>query len=380
MTQPGCWSIAAPPVHPRTRPSPELSQLLRPDDLVVLNETRVLPARVAIRRDTGGAGEVLLLEPIDAAVLEAAGADDEDPEWWEALCRPSRKLAVGQIVRAEVGELEFEIGEELGDGRRLVRPIHDGELLAALDDAGVAPLPPYIHERLGDQERYQTVFSRRPASAAAPTAGLHLTAAVLDGLRGRRRPGRDGGAGRRARHLPADQRRPRRGPRHPLASSTRCRSTTWDAVEPAISDGRRVVAVGTTTVRALESAATLGRLGGRTRLFITPGYRFKVVDVMMTNFHLPRSSLLAMVEAFVGPRWRELYAHRGRAGVPLPVASATPCCSTAAAGGAGRREARASRSTATDGAARARASCAPPGARSARRCSCRSAPAAPSAR
>ena len=284
----------------------QLSQLLRPDDLVVLNETRVLPARVAVRRDTGGAGEVLLLEPIDAAVLEAAGAGDEDPEWWEALCRPSRKLAVGQIVRAEVGELEFEIGEELGDGRRLVRPIHDGELLAALDDAGVAPLPPYIHERLGDQERYQTVFSRRPASAAAPTAGLHLTAEVLEGLRGR-------GVQIETVELVVglDTFRPISSDRvedHAIHSEQYSVPVdTWDAVERAISDGRRVVAVGTTTVRALESAATLGRLGGRTRLFITPGYRFKVVDVMMTNFHLPRSSLLAMVEAFVGPRWRDLY-------------------------------------------------------------------------
>jgi S-adenosylmethionine:tRNA ribosyltransferase-isomerase len=212
---------------------------------------------------------------------------------------------VGQIVRAEVGELEFEIDEELGDGRRLVRPIHDGELLAALDDAGVAPLPPYIHERLGDQERYQTVFSRRPASAAAPTAGLHLTAEVLEGLRGR-------GVQIETVELVVglDTFRPISSDRaedHAIHSEQYWSRSTRGTVERAISDGRRVVAVGTTTVRALESAATLGRLGGRTRLFITPGYRFKVVDVMMTNFHLPRSSLLAMVEAFVGPRWRDLY-------------------------------------------------------------------------
>lgn len=292
---------------PEDRAVAELPELLRPDDLVVLNETRVLPARVAIRRDTGGTGEVLLLEPVDPAILDAAGAVEDDPEWWQALCRPSRKLAVGQVVRAAVGDLEFEIGEELGDGRRLVRPIHDGELLAALDVAGVAPLPPYIHERLEDQERYQTVFSRRPASAAAPTAGLHLTTAVLDGVRAL-------GVQVETVELVVglDTFRPISSDRvedHGIHSEQYSVPVeTWDAVEQAVGEGRRVVAVGTTTVRALESAATLGRLTGRTRLFITPGYRFKVVDVMMTNFHLPRSSLLAMVEAFVGPRWRELYA------------------------------------------------------------------------
>jgi S-adenosylmethionine:tRNA ribosyltransferase-isomerase len=285
----------------------DLPGLLRPDDLVVLNETRVLPARVAIRRDGGGAGEVLLLEPLDPAVVEAAGGQEGDPEWWQALCRPSRKLRVGQRVRSEVGALEFEIGEELGDGRRLVRPIHDGDLLASLDVAGVAPLPPYIHERLDDEERYQTVFSRRPASAAAPTAGLHLTPAVFDELRAR-------GVQIETVELVVglDTFRPistERVEAHVIHSEQYAvPAETWAAVEAAQEDGRRVVAVGTTTVRALESVATLGTLTGRTRLFITPGFQFKAVDVMMTNFHLPRSSLLAMVEAFVGPRWRELYA------------------------------------------------------------------------
>ena len=285
----------------------ELPELLRPDDLVVLNETRVLPARVAIRRDSGGTGEVLLLEPIGAEVIAAAGGDEADAVWWEALVRPSRKVKVGERVSAATGELAFEVGEELGDGRRLVRPLHDGELLAALDESGVAPLPPYIHERLEDQERYQTVFSREPASAAAPTAGLHLTPSVLARIAERGVQvvtvelvvGLDTFRPISAEHV--DQ--------HEIHSERyRVPVETWAAVEDAVAEGRRVVAVGTTTVRALESAATLGRLSGRTRLFITPGYRFKVVDVMMTNFHLPRSSLLAMIQAFTGPRWRELYA------------------------------------------------------------------------
>jgi S-adenosylmethionine:tRNA ribosyltransferase-isomerase len=285
----------------------ELPELLRPDDLVVLNETRVLPARVAVRRDSGGAGEVLLLEPIDPEVIAAAGGDDEDAVWWEALVRPSRKVKVGEVVHAEAGTLSFEVGEELGDGRRLVRPLHDGELLAALDESGVAPLPPYIHERLDDEERYQTVFSRQPGSAAAPTAGLHLTPSVLARIAERGMQvvtvelvvGLD-----TFRPISATQ-----VEQHEIHSERyEVPVETWAAVENATAEGRRVVAVGTTTVRALESAATLGRLSGRTRLFITPGYRFKVADVMMTNFHLPRSSLLAMVEAFTGPHWRDLYA------------------------------------------------------------------------
>ncbi len=294
-------------VAPEDATVADLPSLLRPDDLVVLNETRVLPARVAIRRDSGGAGEVLLLEPLDAAVVEAAGGDERDHGWWQALCRPSRRLRVGAVVPAELGDLSFEIGEELGDGVRLVRPLHDGELLDALEVAGVAPLPPYIHERLDDRERYQTVFAKQAASAAAPTAGLHLTPAVLSGLadRGIQVATVDLVVG-------LDTFRPigtERVEDHEIHSERySVPYDTWDAVQTAQEDGRRVVAVGTTTVRALESAGTLGQLSGRTRLFITPGFRFKVVDVMMTNFHLPRSSLLAMVEAFTGPHWRELYS------------------------------------------------------------------------
>ncbi len=151
------------------------------------------------------------------------------------------------------------------------------------------------------------MFSRRAASAAAPTAGLHLTSAVLDGLAER-------GISTATVELVVglDTFRPisvDEVEQHSIHSEQfSVPVETWDAVVTAAQEGRRVVAVGTTTVRALESVATLGALGGRTRLFITPGYRFRVVDVLMTNFHLPRSSLLAMVEAFVGPRWRDLYA------------------------------------------------------------------------
>lgn len=280
----------------RHRTVADLPSLVTAGTVVVVNDTRVIPARVAVRRPGAADGEVLLLEPVGDG-------------WWQALCRPSRRLRAGSTVRAVAGALSFELGAPLGDGRRLVRPIADGDV--TLDDAlqasGTVPLPPYVHERLADQERYQTVFARHPGSVAAPTAGLHLTRAVLDRL---------GHAGCRVVTVELvvglDTFRPistDRVEEHRIHSEQYSVPTdTWHAVEDALADGRRVVAVGTTTVRALESAATLGRLSGRTSLFITPGFRFKAVDVLMTNFHLPRSSLLAMIEAFVGPRWRELYA------------------------------------------------------------------------
>ena len=283
-----------PGLEPEDHVVSELSSFIRPGDLVVLNDTRVLPARGAIRRDGGGSGEVLLLEP----------ASDG---WWQALCRPSRKLREGSTYAAANGDLRLEMGGELDGGRRLVRPVHEGDLVDALGRSGTAPLPPYITERLEDQERYQTVFAERPASAAAPTAGLHLTQAVLDEIRA------VGASITRVELVVGlDTFRPitvERVEDHDIHSEHYAvPAETWDAVERTRSSGGRVVAVGTTSVRALESAAATGERSGRTRLFITPGYEFAVVDVMMTNFHLPRSSLLAMIEAFTGPRWRDLYA------------------------------------------------------------------------
>ncbi len=283
-----------PGADPEDRVVRDLPSLVRPGDLVVLNDTRVLPARVAVRRDGGGSGEVLLLEPLEDG-------------WWQALCRPSRKLRQGATYAAAEGELRLEMGGDLDGGRRLVRPLHDGDLVDALGRSGTAPLPPYISERLEDQERYQTVFSQRPASAAAPTAGLHLTPALLDEIRTQ-----GASIARVELVVGLDTFRPITAARvedHDIHSEHyTVPEETWRAVERTRADGGRVVAVGTTSVRALESAAATGERSGRTRLFITPGYEFSVVDVMMTNFHLPRSSLLAMIEAFVGERWRDLYA------------------------------------------------------------------------
>jgi S-adenosylmethionine:tRNA ribosyltransferase-isomerase len=268
----------------------DLPSLVRPGDLVVLNATRVLPARLRLRKATGGAAEVLLLEE------RADGS-------WEALVKPGRRLPPGTTLTA--GEdLRVTVGEVLGeDGRRQVHLEHDDALLDALDRHGEVPLPPYVHERLADPERYQTVYADRPGSVAAPTAGLHLTTAVLDGVRA---------AGARIEHVELVV---GLGTFRPISTAKvedHAMHSERYVVAPEVLDAaasaERTLAVGTTTVRALESAAATGQPSGRTELFITPGFRFQVVDALLTNFHLPRSSLLAMVEAFVGPRWRDLYA------------------------------------------------------------------------
>jgi len=269
----------------------DLPALIRPGDVIVLNETRVLPARLRLTKPTGGAVEVLLLE--------------EGPDgWWEALVRPGRRLAPGSVLHLD-GVPVAQVGSRLPDGRRSIRLLDP----ALPSRAGVMPLPPYITAPLADPERYQTVYASRPGSAAAPTAGLHLTIDLLDRCR-------QAGAEVAKVDLSVglDTFRPVTAERpedHVMHSE---RYSVPEATWKACLNAERVVAVGTTTVRALEAAWTSGESEGRTRLFITPGYSFGVVDVMMTNFHLPRSSLLLMLAAFCGPRWRDLYAEALRSG------------------------------------------------------------------
>ena len=292
----------ASPGHRHVR---DLPDLLEPGDLLVLNTTRVLPARLHLRKASGGAAEVLLLERVAGPV-------------WEALVRPSRKLPPGTELRPPAGsgddgadgavdDLVVVMGADLGEGRRHVELRVEGDELAVLERHGEMPLPPYITETLDDPERYQTVFAQRPGSAAAPTAGLHLTPEVLARLAER-------GVDRAEVELVVGL-----GTFRPIATDEvedhvmhaeqyRVPAETMAACERTRAAGGKVVAVGTTAVRALESAAVRGELEGRTDLFITPGYGFRLVDRMLTNFHLPRSSLLVMIESFVGPRWRELYA------------------------------------------------------------------------
>lgn len=273
----------------------DLPDLVGPGDLLVLNTTRVLPARLRLAKATGGEAEVLLLEP----------ELDEGPSAWQALVRPGRRLPPGTELLAG-DRTVVVVGERLDGGRRLVSIVGGGTwegVEALLAAAGEVPLPPYIHRPLADPERYQTVYAERPGSVAAPTAGLHLTRSVLAGVRaagaevaavdlavglGTFRPVTTAAAEDHAMH-PERYRVP---------------AATMDACQRAA----RVVAVGTTTVRALEAAAATGRLEDRTDLYIHGPYPWRLVDVLLTNFHQPRSTLLLLLEAFCGPRWRDLYA------------------------------------------------------------------------
>jgi S-adenosylmethionine:tRNA ribosyltransferase-isomerase len=265
--------------------------LIRPGDVLVVNTSRVMPARLRLVKATGGAAEVLLLEP------DLAGG----PGVWQALVRPGRRLAPGTLLAAEQsGPSVVEVGERLPDGRRRVR------LLGAPDDVlaacGTVALPPYIRRPLDDPERYQTVYAERTGSVAAPTAGLHLTRDVLD---------RCQAAG--AAVYPVDLAvglasfRPLTGPRVEDHVMHRERYRVPAGTMAACRQSGRVIAIGTTTVRALETAAATGRLAGESDLFIRDGFEFALVDLMMTNFHLPRSTLLLLLDAFCGQRWRHLY-------------------------------------------------------------------------
>lgn len=280
---------------PQHRRVADLPDLLGPGDVLVVNDTRVVPARLRLRKPSGGAVEVLLL-------------DERGRGEWEALVRPSRRVAPGTVLTAGPG-LDVEIGPRLSDGRRLVRlRADDDDVASALAAYGDLPLPPYIARAPADPDRYQTVYARRPGSVAAPTAGLHLTPGLLERCRSRRVTVAtvDLSVGL-ATFRPVTAERPEDHEVH--SERYRVPAATMDACARA----RRVVAVGTTTVRALETAAA-GPLEGRTSLFIHGDHEFRVVDVLLTNFHLPRSSLLLLLAAFVGDRWRDLYADALREG------------------------------------------------------------------
>jgi S-adenosylmethionine:tRNA ribosyltransferase-isomerase len=291
--------------QPQHRHVRDLPSFVRPGDVLVLNETRVIPARIILAKPTGGVVEVLL---VDLVSEEGAGE-----RVWKALVRPSRKVAVGARLAAGTHAI-VEIGDRVDGGQRLVR-IRDtatGEVLDSeteldvLDEIGRTPLPPYITAPLVDPLRYQTTFARIPGSSAAPTAGLHLTGEVLDAC-----VARGATIHRVELCVGLDTFRPvsvDRPEDHEIHSERfRVTAETLAACRAANANGGRVIAVGTTSVRALESAAVAEATSGRTKLFIYGDYKFAVVDVLLTNFHLPRSSLLLLVDAFVGPRWRLIY-------------------------------------------------------------------------
>ena len=289
--------VGRPPRHGHI---PDLVGLLGPGDVVVVNTTRVLPARLRLHKPRGGAVEVLLLEPVA----------DDDPHRWEALVRPSRKVPPGTAL-SDGADLTVVVGDDLGEGRRVVEltlPLGAG-VLEVLARHGTLPLPPYITTPLADPDRYQTTYADQPGSVAAPTAGLHLTSSLLDRVRtaGARVATVELAVGLGTfRPIGTEQVEAHRmhGERYRVPEATMA----------ACHAAERVVAVGTTTVRALESAAATRELAGRTELFIHGERPFAVVDALLTNFHQPRSSLLVLVDAFVGPRWRSLYAEALRSG------------------------------------------------------------------
>ena len=287
-----------------------LPDLVTAGDVIVLNETRVIPARLLGTRAGGGAAEIVLLHPlVDGNVTHQA-------QWtrdWIALVRPGARLRAGRMVRV-ADDLSVEIAEVLADGTRRIRLVTPLEPRAAIERYGRMPLPPYIERAAedADRERYQTVYARDEGSVAAPTAGLHFTPALLNLLRAR-------GVGicTVVLHVgvgtfrPVEVEDPAEHPMHAEWYDVTEREA--ERMNAARGSGRRLWAVGTTVVRTLESVADDAGLihagSGWTQLFIRPGYRFRAVDALITNFHLPRSTLLMLVSAFAGyDRTRAAYA------------------------------------------------------------------------
>lgn len=303
----------------------DIPALLDPGDVLVVNDSRVLAGRIHALRATGGRVEFLLLRPLansSSGVSDETTTGREWSVWWESLVRPANRTRPGMqlevmgAVSSGEGPVTVEVGERTASGGVLIR--FDSSVDRVLHRFGEMPLPPYIRSRLADASRYQTVYARRTGSAAAPTAGLHFTEELLRAVRDR---------GVRVvpvtLHVGADTFRPVRADRiadHGMhAEYAIVPDATAVAIGEARRNGRRVVAVGTTSVRTLETwvralggvRANLPEAGwqGWTRLFLYPGVDFQVVDALLTNFHVPRSTLLMLVSAFAGSVVvREAYA------------------------------------------------------------------------
>jgi S-adenosylmethionine:tRNA ribosyltransferase-isomerase len=272
----------------------ELINFLNPGDCLVINETKVRPARIKAQKSTGAAVELLLLK-------------EQEPAVWEALARPAKRLKKGDQIFINT-ELKAEVVAELTAGRRLVKFSAadgyslNGSLKAKILQAASLALPPYIHKPLKQPKRYQTVYSRHLGSVAAPTAGLHFTEAYLKELEAKGVK-----LAKVVLHIGLGTFRPIASPtveNHKMhAESYNISIVASTLINETKNNGGRVVAVGTTVVRALESAAKNGKVQAEakdTELFIYPGYQFQVVDALLTNFHLPKSTLLVLVSAFAG--------------------------------------------------------------------------------
>ena len=268
----------------------DIIDFLQPGDCLVMNDSRVLPARLLGHRPTGGAVEVLLLR-------------DLGNKKWECLCKPGRKMQVGNQVIFGNGELTATVVEVQETGNRVVEFHYEGIFLEVLERLGKMPLPPYIKEELQDQERYQTVYSKAVGSAAAPTAGLHWTPELLDKVRGK---------GVKTAfvtlHVGLGTFRPVKADNihdhHMHAELCMISQETADILNETKKSGGRVICVGTTSCRTLESLVNEdGSFEAKSRwteIFIYPGYTFKAMDGLITNFHLPESTLVMLVSAFAG--------------------------------------------------------------------------------
>ena len=268
----------------------EIIDYLQPGDCLVMNDSRVLPARLLGHRPTGGAVEVLLLRDLGS-------------KRWECLCKPGRKMQVGNEVIFGNGDLTATVVEVKEDGNRIVEFQYDGIFLEVLERLGKMPLPPYIKEELQNQERYQTVYSREIGSAAAPTAGLHFTNELLDRVRAK---------GVKTAfvtlHVGLGTFRPVKADNildhHMHAELCMISEETAAILNETKANGGRVICVGTTSCRTLESLVNDdGSFEAKSRwteIFIYPGYKFKAMDGLITNFHLPESTLVMLVSAFAG--------------------------------------------------------------------------------
>ncbi len=279
----------------------DIIEHINPGDALVINDTKVIPARlIGLKEDTGARIEILLLKNLEGNV-------------WEALSRPQKRLHVGTIVVFGEGLLKARVDEVLEEGIVHVTLIYEGILMEVLEKLGTMPLPPYIHEELKDQGRYQTVYAEILGSAAAPTAGLHFTKEVLKELETK---------GVKIVHVTlhvglgtfrpvevSDIREHHMHTEHFFMSKE-----TADILNEVKKSGKRIVAVGTTSVRTLESVISkygeFKECNEDTSIFIYPGYKFKGVDAMLTNFHLPKSTLIMLVSAFAGREFiLEAYKH-----------------------------------------------------------------------
>lgn len=269
----------------------DIIDYLVPGDVLVLNDTKVIPARLyGIKEETNAALEVLMLK-------------DTGNDVWQVLCKPAKRVKVGTVISFGEGKLKAECTEVKEDGIRYLKLIYDGILMEILDELGEMPLPPYIHEKLEEKDRYQTVYAKNRGSAAAPTAGLHFTKELLERIQ-------EKGiiVTTVTLHVGLGTFRPvnvEDVKSHKMHSEFYHMSgETADILNQAKKEHRRIISVGTTSVRTLETVmslyGTFKECSGNTEIFIYPGYEFKAIDALVTNFHLPKSTLVMLVSALAG--------------------------------------------------------------------------------